>query len=372
MKLFGKIPLIIYIVCLLIMGSLVWYFWGERLTLSISQNNLFDLSLDVDAVIKDELVAWGIEDSDIINEYRKEMRSGGQIWVLVNRDIAVSAGRLPAGYAEKLTEVVHAAGCNVYRSTIQGNRFIFEAGQNKQILHRLIFTFLREKKPDIVYAAIVISGVGFDKDLIDQFLELGIPLTFAVIPQEQHAQSISEYIHRHGGEIIVSMPMEPKEYPKINPGPNALLCSMENEKIQEKFFDNLYSLPFAVGISNYMGSSFLEDEEKVEVLLSSVQQSGLFYVDTRTVSNSFIPDLSKKLNLSLLVIDVFLDDEDDMRYIKQQLQVLANRSKQMNTAVGIGRVDKKYTALAIKKSLQYFKYQGIEFVTLSELLHLPH
>lgn len=371
MKLFGKIPILIYVVCLLVCGGLYWYFWGGRLPVLSAPKNLFNLSLDIDASVKDILVEWGIVDNDVVNEYRKEVRSGDQMWVLVNRDISISAGRLPQDYAEKLKTVVHETGGNIYRSSMKGNRFIFEAGGKRKVLHRMIFTFLRENKPDIVYAAIVIDDVGYNRDVVDQFLELGIPLTFAVLPQEQFSEKIAEYIHRHGGEIIVHMPMEPKDYPKTNPGPHALFTRMDEIKIQEKFYDNLYSQPFAVGISNHMGSRFLEDEEKVDIFLSLIQQAGLFFVDSRTVSNSFIPDITKRIGLQRLVADVFIDEEDNMRHIKQQLRLLASRAQQMHTAIGIGHVHNNYTAQAIKKSLHYFKYQGIEFVTLSELLNLP-
>lgn len=368
MRLIGKIPFLIYTLILVAGGIVAYFFWGERMP--FVQVDLFKVSLQIDSAINDLLVEWGIDDTDIINEYRKEVRDGDQVWVVVNRDIGISRERVPGEYPDLLEQAIRTTGAEVYRKETRGNRFIFESGSQKHMLNRLIFTFLREKSSRTSYAAIVIDDVGYNKKIIEAFLNLGIPLTFAIIPQEQFSEELAEIIHRSGNEIIIHMPMEPKDYPKANPGSHALFCRMTDEEVREKFFENIYSLPFSVGINNHMGSRFMEDRDKVEILMSCVSQSGLFFLDSRTTSHSLFPEIAREMGIPRLLNDVFLDSEDDIRHIEQQLRLLINRAKQMHTAVGIGHVHKKHTALAIKKTLRFFKYHGIELVTLSELLDL--
>lgn len=368
MRLIGKIPFLIYVCILIAAGTVAYFLLGDKIV--FAPVDMFKISLRIDAGINDQLVEWNIEDSDITSEYRKEIKSGEQIWVVVNKDIRISKDVLPADYQEVLTKTVYDAGGNVYRNTIKGNRFIFESGVKKEILNRLIFTFIRIQNKDAYYAAIIIDDVGYNKGIIEPFLKLGIPLTFAILPQEHFSSELAEYIHRSGGEIIIHMPLEPKDYPKVNPGNHALLLRMSEEEIREKFYENLYSLPYAVGISNHMGSRFMEDQEKLEIFMSCVSTTGLFFLDSRTTSVSLVPAYAKEMGIKQLINDVFLDAENDPRHIEQQVRLLANRAKKMKTAIGIGHVQNKHTAVAIKKSLRFYKYQNIEFVTLSEILNL--
>ena len=369
MRLIGKVSLLIYSVLLIIGGVVAYFYWGGRVP-AFTKVNVFKTSINIDSSINDLLVEWGVEDTDITSEYRKEVQSGEDMWIVVNRDISIFADTLPSEYQDLLKEAVHGAGGGVYRLETKGNRCIIESGAKKQVLNRLIITFLRKKAPDTAFVAIVIDDVGYNKEIVEPFLKLGIPLTFAVLPQEVFSSELAEYIHKNGGEIIVHMPMEPMDYPKVSAGDHALLLRMSKEEISERFFENLYSLPFAVGISNHMGSRFMENGEKLEVFMSCISQSGLFFLDSRTTARSLVPEFAKELEIPHLISDVFLDTEDDLRHIEQQMRLLGDRAKKMNTAIGIGHVHKKNTSRALKKSLRFFQYQNIELVTLSELLQL--
>ncbi|MBD3272503.1 MAG: hypothetical protein GF384_08230, partial [Elusimicrobia bacterium] len=92
----GTIPLIIYTVCFVIIGALIWYFWGDHLPLV--RKNLYQISVDIDTIVYDTLADWSVGDSDLVNEYRKEVTENDQTWVIVNRDLALGEDRLPERY----------------------------------------------------------------------------------------------------------------------------------------------------------------------------------------------------------------------------------------------------------------------------------
>ncbi|NIN61734.1 MAG: divergent polysaccharide deacetylase family protein, partial [Deltaproteobacteria bacterium] len=58
------------------------------------------------------------------------------------------------------------------------------------------------------------------------------PLTFSVLPIAPYTETIVEEANRRGRELMLHLPMEPKNYPSFNPGPGALLADMSEAEIR--------------------------------------------------------------------------------------------------------------------------------------------
>ncbi|NIQ04048.1 MAG: hypothetical protein GWM98_29840, partial [Nitrospinaceae bacterium] len=56
-----------------------------------------------------------------------------------------------------------------------------------------------------------------------EVVNLGLPVTFAILPGETFATDIALLAARSGYEIMVHLPMEPHSYPATDPGDDALL-----------------------------------------------------------------------------------------------------------------------------------------------------
>ena len=102
--------------------------------------------------------------------------------------------------------------------------------------------------------AIIIDDIGYDIDMVDKFLALDTVLTFALLPQSPFQQHIVEAVHDHGYELMLHQPMEPNEYPRINPGPGALLTSMNPDELIAQLTRNIDAIPHVKGVNNHMGS----------------------------------------------------------------------------------------------------------------------
>ena len=59
-----------------------------------------------------------------------------------------------------------------------------------------------------------------------------------------------------GMDIMLHLPMEPVEYPSVDPGPGALLTAMTPEEIVIRLEKNLDAVPFIKGVNNHTSSSF--------------------------------------------------------------------------------------------------------------------
>ncbi len=82
--------------------------------------------------------------------------------------------------------------------------------------------------------------------------ELGITLTYSVLPYETHTAQVVAELRSHGVEYLCHLPMEAKG--GANPGPGALLLDMSHDQLREATRQALAAVPGAAGVNNHMGS----------------------------------------------------------------------------------------------------------------------
>ena len=102
--------------------------------------------------------------------------------------------------------------------------------------------------------AIIIDDLGYDENLASKFLALDGVMSFSVLPRSPFQKCIASTIHHGGRDVLVHLPMEPVEYPDVDPGPGALLSSMAPDDLLDQLRKNLDAVPIAVGVNNHMGS----------------------------------------------------------------------------------------------------------------------
>ena len=130
--------------------------------------------------------------------------------------------------------------------------------------------------------AVVIDDIGHNTQAVRGFLALGLPITYSVLPGVQHAEDSAMLLDAAGQEYIVHMPMEPRGFPRVNPGPGPLLLGYSEQTTRERLEGMLARLPGAVGANNHMGSAYTGDPDKMAVVLAVLAERGLFFLDSRT------------------------------------------------------------------------------------------
>lgn len=229
-------------------------------------------------------------------------------------------------------------------------------------------TFTPQPRSDQV--ALVIDDFGINNPGTEDMLNLGIPLTAAVMPNLMYSTQEAQRLHAKGYEVILHMPLEAKNARPEWLGPGALRTGLSLTQDRERLLQGLNSVPFAVGISNHMGSKGSEDPTIVGAMIQVAQERGLFIFDSKTSESSILGSESKKAGLPTGTRDVFLDNSHDLASIKKQILELIKKAKANGKAIGIGHVGPQgpTTARAIREMLPDFAAQGVQIVPLSELL----
>jgi polysaccharide deacetylase 2 family uncharacterized protein YibQ len=215
--------------------------------------------------------------------------------------------------------------------------------------------------------AVIVDDMGGHLEEARQLLAIGVPLTLAVIPGLPHARQVATYAHEAGGEIMVHMPMEPKDYPQRPLEANGLLMAHGDDEIARRVISYFQAIPHAAGANNHMGSRFTEDQEKMATVLGILRQRQLYFVDSLTSERSVGYPLARELGIRAQRRDVFLDNVQDEAAIIGQLRQVAAIARRRGSAVAICHPHPA-TIRALARHLPVMKSAGIRFVPVSALV----
>jgi len=190
-----------------------------------------------------------------------------------------------------------------------------------------------DRRPRMV---IIIDDLGYDKKLADRFLAIDGKLTYAILPLSPHRNEIAAAAHGKGCEVMLHLPMEPNEYPTIDPGPGAILSAMTPDERIRLVNESIGAIPHVSGVNNHMGSKVTADSEQMNQILSIVKKHGLYFVDSRTTAASLTRSSARLFKIPFAERDVFLDHVVTAAAVKKQLDQLVRLAEKNGQAVGIG------------------------------------
>jgi len=219
--------------------------------------------------------------------------------------------------------------------------------------------------------AIVIDDFGNNMQGSKEMLELPIPLTVAIMPFLPTSESDAQLAHKKGHEVIIHMPMEPKNGKRSWLGPGAITTDLSNEEIKSRVEKAIESVPHAVGMNHHMGSKATEDERVMRVILEVCREKGLYYLDSKTARKSVIPKIATELSVPYLENDMFFDHVYSEQHIYRQASRVLKILEESEQLIAIGHVGITGDRVvgALKTYLPEYEKQA-KIVPLSQLIPL--
>lgn len=215
--------------------------------------------------------------------------------------------------------------------------------------------------------AIIMDDLGDSLSTIESLLDLDLPVTPAILPWTEKTIAVTSLLHAAQREYMIHIPMQPRSYPRISPGPNALLLGQTETEIRHLLRSYMERVPGAVGGNNHMGSSFTEDSELMRVVLDELKQHDFFFIDSRTISSSVAFSEARKMGVRTASRQIFLDNQEDVNYIRQQLRKMVGLTAENQDVVAICHPYPE-TLAALREDLDWLKNQPIEFVPASRIV----
>lgn len=216
--------------------------------------------------------------------------------------------------------------------------------------------------------AIIIDDLGYDRRMAQKFLDLDGGLTFAVLPHTPHTRLIAANILKRGGELMLHLPMEPLEYPSVDPGPGALLSSMSADDLIDQLRKNLSAVPGIKGVNNHMGSKLTAESGRLYQVFSILKQEGLFFIDSRSTAETVGRPSARLFQLPFAERDVFIDHVHDPDFMRTQIKELIQIARKNGEAIGIAHPS-KMTLRILEEMLPLLKKE-VQLVPASHVVHV--
>lgn len=214
--------------------------------------------------------------------------------------------------------------------------------------------------------AIIMDDMGRSLGTFKRLLELDLMITPAILPESHRATEGALMLQDSGREYMIHIPMQPNSYPRVSPGPKALLLGqseMQTRKLLRHYMDKV---PGSVGGNNHMGSGYTQDRAAMRVVLDELQQGGYFFIDSKTIGNSIAYDEARRMKVPTAARQIFLDNNEDVTYIRKQIRKMVRMSRDRGELVAICHPYPE-TLQAFRQELSWLKQQQIDFVPASAL-----
>lgn len=216
--------------------------------------------------------------------------------------------------------------------------------------------------------AIIIDDVGYEKEIVHRLMALKAPLTLSILPHSPFNKEIASAAHQAGFDVMLHLPMEPMEYPDVDPGPGVLLTGMPPDTLLRQLEENIADVPHIKGVNNHMGSKLTAESTRLYQIFSVLKKQNLFFIDSRTTEKSLCRPSAGKLQVPFAERDVFLDNTLSEADIKNQLDLLVDIAGSRGKAIGIAHPHEK-TWLALQACLPLIEEQA-ELVPASALVEV--
>jgi polysaccharide deacetylase 2 family uncharacterized protein YibQ len=214
--------------------------------------------------------------------------------------------------------------------------------------------------------AVIVDDLGNDAEAVERIASWRFPVSGAVLPALPGSEPAARALERSGKEVLLHLPMEPKGYPAVRPGPGVVLTSQSEEEITRVLESDLASVPGAVGVNNHMGSVATADRRVMRSVAGVLSRRGLFFVDSRTTDATVAREAAEAAGVPAASRRVFLDDTAQEDAIRRQLAEAVARARSEGSAIAIGHPHA--TTLAVLEHELPQLQADVHLVRVSELV----
>ena len=200
---------------------------------------------------------------------------------------------------------------------------------------------------------------------LEPFLSLPIPITIAVLPRLAHSVEAAQKIRNAGKEVILHQPMQAVN-PKVNPGPGAITPQMSEDEIISTLFYNINEIGPVAGMNNHEGSAITADAEKMAVILKLANEEGIYFLDSRTNSETKVPYVANLMGYSYYERNIFLDNEKTKENALQELKKGLEIANKKGSVIMIGHIwSANFLPSFIMEVIPELQEKGYTFSTVS-------
>lgn len=213
--------------------------------------------------------------------------------------------------------------------------------------------------------AVIVAGAGLSRSSTDLALKLpaGVSLSFS-----PYASGLTEWMQKaakENHEVYLDVPMEPEDYPYTDPGPYALLTSLDDHKNLERLKQVLALGKDYRGVVAGPEERFTAAATSYAWLFRTLGEHKLSFTYVARPSNHQFMQMLGKAEQPALGVDLVLDNKLTNEAIDAQLAQAESMAQQSGFAVVLAR-PYPISVERIEMWLKTLEAKGIHLVPLSQ------
>ncbi|MBT1157760.1 divergent polysaccharide deacetylase family protein [Aminobacter anthyllidis] len=219
--------------------------------------------------------------------------------------------------------------------------------------------------------AIVIGGLGLSQTGTQTAIgKLPPEITLGFAPQGNSLGRWMQAARREGHEIVMQVPLEPFDFPNVNPGRNTLTVDASSDENLKNLRWTLSRTTNYTAVMNYMGARFSTSPEAMGVMMAELGKRGIGYVDDGSSARSLAPETALKNGVPFATGDAIIDGVQDRGAILDKLDELERTARAKGFAIGTGNAF-DVTVDAVASWASEARKRGIEIVPISAVASDP-
>ena len=255
-------------------------------------------------------------------------------------------------------QVAKSSATSKTTNTMQSTNSV-QSTKNSEPVVQISTPKVPSKKVADVY--IVLDDGGHNLNHLQPFLNLDIPLTIAVLPELAYSKESALRIKNSGKTLILHQPMQAISL-STDPGPSAIMPGMSAEQIRSLLTKNLDSLGIKIGLNNHEGSLITADSNAMKVVMEICKERGMFFLDSRTNSQSVCKSVASEYGVKLYERNIFLDNTPNQADMIAMFKSGIEVAKKNGRVIMIGHVwSSKNLADVLQKMYDEYYPQGFIF-----------
>ena len=221
--------------------------------------------------------------------------------------------------------------------------------------------------------ALVLYGFGDEPTRAAEFFALPQPFAVAIVPGSARSDSVFDAARARQREVILHLPLEPLNYPQVDPGPGTILVNMRPAKIESMVRRYLEHAGVVSAAANHMGSLATQDMTAMTAIYRELKRYDLPFLHVAPAAGSVCKPLAASLGVAYEEADAVLDAEakrNDPQALNQRWNDMLKLARRRGSAVVLVRASplvRRWLPAAVSAK----RLEGVSIVPLSAILRKP-
>ncbi len=206
------------------------------------------------------------------------------------------------------------------------------------------------------------------ENLYDSYLRSSVPFTFAVRPDLPTTGRVARDLRHQKREIFLHLAMEPRGYPRLDPGKDAILLDLTQVEIEDRITRGLSTVGTPRGVISRLGGAAVNDADVMRAVLGELKRRDLPFVDAHGTGPSVVEEIGEEVGARTQPLGATLDGSGNTpAAVRARLKQLVQSAMQRG-AIIVSLHPSSVILGVLESERESLRTQGVDMVPASEIV----